>query len=96
LCNNHITNHQATAPTITQLFALIFMQAADLYCPSVGDALVVPALATVVVPGVTAEIVHVPTPIFSTVITVPVGKATLASVGILNAIAVALFISINS
>jgi hypothetical protein len=72
------------------------MQVAALYWPSVGAALVVPALFTVVVPEVTADIVQVPAPIFSTVITVPVGKATLASVGILKAIAVALFIITNS
>ena len=68
------------------------MQAADLYWAKVGDAAVAPALSTVVVPGVTAEIVHVPTPILSTVNTVPIGKAVVAFVGILNAMAVALFI----
>jgi hypothetical protein len=45
-----------------------------------------------VVPLVTAEIVQVPRPMLRTVITVPIGKATLALVGILKAIAVALFI----
>ena len=50
------------------------------------------ALRTVVVPGVTAEIVQTPTPILRTVITVPIGNATDALVGIWKAIAVALFI----
>jgi hypothetical protein len=68
------------------------MQAALLYLARVGDAAVAPALSTVVVPGVTALIVQVPTPIFSTVITDPTGIATDALVGILKAIAVALFI----
>ena len=67
------------------------MQAADLYCARVGDAAVAPADKTVVVPDVTAEIVQVPAPLLRTVITVPTGKATDAFVGILNAIAVALF-----
>jgi hypothetical protein len=58
----------------------------------VGDALTEPALATVVVPGVTAEIVVVPAPMETTVRTVPIGKFVVASVGILNAMAVALFI----
>jgi hypothetical protein len=68
------------------------MQAALLYCARVGLAAVAPALKTVVVPGVTADIVQVPTPILSTVITDPTGIATDALVGILKAIAVALFI----
>jgi hypothetical protein len=58
------------------------MQAADLYWVKVGEALTAPALATVVVPGVTAEIVQVPTPILRTVKTVPISKLTEASVGI--------------
>jgi hypothetical protein len=61
-----------------------------LYCARVGDAAVAPALRTVVVPEVTAEIVQVPAPIFMTVITVPTGCATLAFVGILIALAEAL------
>ena len=72
------------------------MQAADLYWLSVGLAATAPALSTVVVPGVTAEIVQVPTPIDSTVSTVPIGKAVVAFVGILNAMAVALFIKNSS
>jgi hypothetical protein len=68
------------------------MQAADLYCVRVGDAGVAPALSTVVVPDVTAEIVQVPAPIFNTVSTVPIGKAVVAFVGNLKAMAVALFI----
>jgi hypothetical protein len=67
------------------------MQAADLYCARVGAAATAPALRTVVVPEVTAEIVQRPTPMLRTVITVPIGKATDALVGILKAIAVALF-----
>jgi hypothetical protein len=63
-----------------------------LYWESVGDAAVAPALSTVVVPGVTAEIVVTPTPIDSTVRTVPIGKAVVAFVGSLKAMAVALFI----
>lgn len=78
---------------MTQLFAEVFMQVAALNCPSVGDALTAPALLTVVVPGVTAEIVQVPVPIFKTVSTEPMAKLVVASVGILNAIAVALFIT---
>jgi hypothetical protein len=69
------------------------MQAADLYCARVGEAATAPALSTVVVPGVTAEIVVVPTPTDKTVRTVPIGKAVVAFVGILNAMAVALFIT---
>ena len=72
------------------------MHAADFHWAKVGEALVAPALLTVVVPGVTADIVQVPTPIFRTVITVPVGKVVVASVGILKAIAVALFITCSS
>jgi hypothetical protein len=68
------------------------MQAADLYCARVGDAAVAPALRTVVVPDVTAEIVQVPAPIFRTVITVPIGCATDALVGILKVFADALLI----
>jgi hypothetical protein len=68
------------------------IQAADLYCASVGDAAVVPAERTVVVPDDVADIVQVPAPMFRTVITDPTGMATDALVGILNAIAVALFI----
>jgi hypothetical protein len=68
------------------------MQTADLYCPRVGAAAVAPADKTVVVPDVTALIVQVPAPIFRTVMAVPIGKATLALVGILKAMAVALFI----
>lgn len=70
----------------------VLMQAAVLYWASVGDAAVAPADRTVVVPEVTALIVQEPAPLFNTVMTVPVGKATDALVGILNAIAVALFI----
>jgi hypothetical protein len=66
------------------------MQAADLYCARVGAAATALALRTVVVPDVTAEIVQTPTPMLRTVITVPIGKATDALVGILKAIAVAL------
>jgi hypothetical protein len=61
-----------------------------------GWLLLQAALSTVVVPGVTAEIVVTPTPIDSTVSTVPIGYATAAFVGILNATAVALFITNNS
>lgn len=68
------------------------MQTAVLYWASVGLALTAPALVTVVVPEVTAEIVTVPAPLFNTVIAVPTGKATEAFVGILKATAVALFI----
>ena len=75
-----------------QVSVPVLIHAADLYCAKVGDAAVPPALSTVVVPGVTAEIVHVPTPIDSTVRTVPIGKAVVALVGNLKAIAVALFI----
>jgi hypothetical protein len=73
----------------------VLMQAADLYCARVGDAAVAPADKTVVVPDVTALIVQVPAPLFNTVMTVPTGKATEAFVGILNAMAVALFIGIK-
>jgi hypothetical protein len=55
-------------------FAAVLIQAADLYCPRVGDAATAPALNTVVVPDVTALIVQTPTPIFNTVITVPTAK----------------------
>jgi hypothetical protein len=66
------------------------MQAADLYCARVGAAAVAPAERIVVVPLVTAEIVQTPAPMFRTVITVPIGCATLALVGILIAFAEAL------
>jgi hypothetical protein len=59
------------------------MQAADLYCARVGEAATAPAERIVVVPGVTAEIVHVPAPILRIVKTVPTGNATEALVGIL-------------
>jgi hypothetical protein len=49
------------------------MQAALRYCARVGAAGVAPDESMVVVPEVTAEIVQVPAPIFSTVITVPIG-----------------------
>jgi hypothetical protein len=78
-------------PTTYQVLAAVLIQAADLYCARVGEAAVAPELKTVVVPGVVAEIVQVPTPMFRTVITVPISNATEASVGILKAIAVALF-----
>jgi NaMN:DMB phosphoribosyltransferase len=68
------------------------MQTALLYCPRVGAAAVAPADKTVVVPDVTALIVQVPTPMLRTVMAVPTGKATLALVGSLKAMAVALFI----
>jgi hypothetical protein len=68
------------------------MQTADLYCPRVGAAATAPADRTVVVPDVTALIVQVPAPMLRTVMAVPIGKATLALVGILKAMAVALFI----
>jgi len=58
------------------------MQAAVLYCPRVGDAATAPADRTVVVPGVTALIVHKPAPLFNTVMTVPTGIAAVALVGI--------------
>jgi len=58
----------------------------------VGLAAVAPAERIIVVAGVVADIVQVPTPIFRTVITVPTAKATEALVGILKATAVALFI----
>jgi hypothetical protein len=70
----------------------VLMQTAVLYCANVGEAAVVPADKTVVVPEVTALIVQVPAPLFKIVIAVPIGNATEAFVGILNAIAVALFI----
>ena len=70
----------------------VLMQTAVLYCPKVGEAAVVPADKTVVVPEVVALMVHVPAPLFNTVIAVPTGNATEAFVGIFNAIAVALFI----
>jgi hypothetical protein len=73
------------------VLAAVLIHAADLYCPRVGLAAVPPAERTVVVPGVTAEIVQVPTPMLRTVRTVPISNATEASVGILKAIAVALF-----
>jgi hypothetical protein len=68
----------------------ILIQAADLYCASVGAAAVAPAERIVVVPLVTAEMVQIPAPIFSRLITVPIGCATLALVGILMALAEAL------
>jgi hypothetical protein len=68
------------------------MQTADLYCARVGLAATAPPDRTVVVPDVTALIVQTPTPMLRTVMAVPTGKATLALVGILKAIAVALFI----
>jgi hypothetical protein len=70
----------------------VLIQAADLYWLNVGDAATAPALSTVVVPGVTALIVVTPTPIDKTVKTVPIGNAVVALVGILKAMAVALFI----
>ena len=74
------------------MFAAVFTQTADLNCASVGEAATAPAELIVVVPEVTAEIVTAPTPLLRTVIAVPTGNATEASVGILKATAVALFI----
>jgi hypothetical protein len=71
------------------------MQTAVLYCPRVGEAAVAPAERTVVVPEVTAEIVQVPAPTFKIVKAVPTGNATEALVGILKAIAVALFMGVR-
>jgi hypothetical protein len=68
------------------------MQTAVFHWLKVGLALTAPALVTVVVPEVTAEIVQVPAPLLRTVIAVPTGNATEALVGILKATAVALFI----
>jgi hypothetical protein len=68
------------------------MQAADLYWAKVGLAGTAPALTTVVVPLVVALIVVTPAPRLSTVITEPVGIAAVALVGILKALADALFI----
>jgi hypothetical protein len=65
------------------------MHVAALYCVKVGEAETAPALTTVVVPEVTALIVQVPAPRLNTVITVPVGNATEALVGILKVLAVA-------
>jgi hypothetical protein len=74
----------------------VLIQAADLYCARVGDAAVAPADSTVVVPLVVADIVQVPAPIFNTVMQVPIGNATDALVGILKALAEALFIVTNT
>jgi hypothetical protein len=68
------------------------MQTALLYCARVGAAATAPAERIVVVPEVTALIVQTPAPMLRTVMAVPIGKATEALVGILKAIAVALFI----
>jgi hypothetical protein len=79
------------APQITHVSVPVLIQLAALYCAKVGEAGTAPALTTVVVPEVTALIVQVPAPRFKTVITVPVAKATEALVGILKALAEALF-----
>ena len=71
----------------------VLMQTALLYCAMVGEAAVAPAERIVVVAGVTALIVQVPAPMLRTVMAVPTVKATEALVGILNAMAVALFMS---
>jgi hypothetical protein len=68
------------------------MQTAVLYCANVGEAATAPAERTVVVPEVVAEIVQEPAPLLRIVMAVPTGNATEAFVGILKAIAVALFI----
>ena len=73
--------------------AAVLMQTALLYCARVGAAATAPAERIVVVPEVTALIVQTPTPILRTVMAVPIGKATEALVGILKAIAVALFMT---
>ena len=72
------------------------MHTAVLYCPKVGEAATVTADKTVVVPAVTAEIVQVPAPLLRIVMAVPTGNATEAFVGILKAIAVALFIGTST
>jgi hypothetical protein len=84
------------APTTYQASVAVLIHTADLYCAMVGEAAVAPAERIVVVPGVTALIVQIPAPIFNIVNAVPIGKATDALVGILNAIAVALFIKLNT
>jgi hypothetical protein len=73
-----------------QVSVKILIIAQDLYCASVGAAATAPAERIVVVPLVTAETVQRPAPIFSKLITVPIGCATLALVGILMALAEAL------
>jgi hypothetical protein len=74
----------------------VLRHTADLYVAIVGWAEVAPADTTVVVPLVVADIVQVPAPRFNTVIAVPVGNATVALVGILKALADALFIVTNT
>jgi hypothetical protein len=61
-----------------------------LYCARVGAAGTAPAERIVVVPDVTALIVQIPTPMLMTLITVPIGKAVVAFVGIRTALAEAL------
>ena len=78
------------APTMNQESVPVLIQAAERYWARVGDAATAPALRTVVVPGVTADNVQTPTPMFMTVMTVPMGWATLAFVGSLKVLAEAL------
>jgi hypothetical protein len=61
-------------PTTIHELAAILIQAADLYRDNTGDPITVPALTTVVVPGVTAVIVVTPAPFIYTRRVVPVGK----------------------
>ena len=64
------------------------MHVADAYCTrKYGAAGAAPAETSVVVPGVTAEIVVVPAPNCATLIFVPIGKGATAFVGIENTFA---------
>ena len=76
-----------------QVSVAIFMQLAAENCflNSGADA-VAPVDEIVVVPDETASIVVLPTPVWITFITDPIGKATLALVGIRKSLAVATFI----
>jgi len=72
--------------TIQELAANFLQVAPELATLNLGVALVAPVEITVVVAGVTAEIVGCPAPVIQkTLISVPTAKLNVASVGIVNA-----------
>ncbi len=70
-----------------QVLAAVLIQAAALCCPTLGAALDAPDEVTVVVPAEAAWIVVSAVPVFNTVITVPIAKLVVASVGMLTVLA---------
>ena len=81
------------SPKTIHELAASFLHVAPLFATrNFGVALVAPVEITVVVPGVTAPIVGCPAPVIQkTLISVPMAKLNVASVGMLNCCVAALF-----